>query len=366
MSAPPAPVPLARPLIGREERRAVDRVLAGGRLAQGPEVASFEEEFSRTVEGRFCIAVASGTAALQLALLAAGVGPGDEVVVPAFTFAATAAAVRLSGAVPVFVDVEQTTLCIDPDAAEAAITPRTAAIVPVHLYGHPADANRLAGLARRRGLLLLEDAAQAHLAGLRGRPAGTMGELAAFSFYATKNMTTGEGGMVTTADPALARRVRLLRNQGMEQRYRHEIVGCNERMTELAAAIGRCQLRRLAEWTETRRRNAARLDEGLRDVPGLVTPVEAAGARHVYHQYAVRHPRRDELAEHLAAAGIGTAVHYPLPLHRIPAYAPDPAPSLPVSERASAEVLSLPVRPDLSETDLARIVAAVRSFGGRP
>jgi len=231
-------ISLARPLIGDEERAAVDRVMASGMIAQGPEVAGFEEDFSKWVDGRTCVAVNSGTSALHLGMLAAGIGPGDEVIVPSFSFAASANAIRLCGADPVFVDIDPASFCLSPQAVEAAVTPRTAAVMPVHLYGHPADMRALSPIAERHGLAVIEDAAQAHGAILDGRPVGSFGAVAAFSFYPTKNMTTGEGGMVVTDDDTVARTVRLLRNQGMEERYRNEVVGFNTRMTDLNAAIG--------------------------------------------------------------------------------------------------------------------------------
>ena len=353
--APVKTIPMAVPSIGDEERAAVDAVLRSGMLAQGPEVAAFEDEFGAHVDGRPCVAVSSGTSALLLGLLAAGIGRGDEVIVPSFSFAATANAVRLAGADPVFVDIEPRHFCLDPDATAAAIGPRTAAIMPVHLYGHPAAMGRFTDLAARHGLLLAEDAAQAHLAELDGRPIGTFGRVAAFSFYPTKNMTTAEGGLVVCADEATARRVRLLRNQGMERRYANEIVGYNARMTDVQAAIGRVQLRRLPGWNDARRRNAAALTGGLHDV--VTVPEVAAGVDPVWHQYTVRVPGRDALVDALTEDGIGTGVYYPTPIHRLPAYDLDL--DLPETRRASAEVLSVPVHPALEETDVARIVETV-------
>ncbi len=334
----------------------MERVLASGMLTQGPEVAAFEDEFSALVEGRHCVAVSSGTSALHLGLLAAGIGPGDEVVVPSFSFAATANAVRLCGATPTFADIEPTHFCMDPAAAAAAVTSRTAAIMPVHLYGHPAEMRALRDLARRNGLLLVEDAAQAHAACLHGAPAGALGDLAAFSFYPTKNMTTGEGGMIVTTDTTLARRARLLRNQGMERRYDHEIVGVNARMTDLAAAIGRVQLRRLHGWTAARRATAARYDAELR---GVGTPAVAAGVEHAYHQYTLRSPNRDRLRDRLRARGVGCDVYYPVPIHRQRAYRV--AADLPETDRAAAEVLSIPVRPDLSDAEVTTVIRAVNN-----
>jgi dTDP-4-amino-4,6-dideoxygalactose transaminase len=349
-------IPAAKPLIGAEERAAVDRVMRSGMLAQGPEVAAFEEEFSKLVDGIHCVAVNSGTSALHLALLAIGIQPGDEVLVPSFTFAASANAIALAGGVPVFVDIDPATFCVDLEAAERAVTARTRAIMPVHLYGHPADMTAVAALADRHGLLVVEDAAQAVAAAFAGTPVGTFGDAACFSFYPTKNMTSGEGGMVTTASASVARTLRLLRNQGMERRYDNEVVGFNYRMTDLHAAIGRVQLGKLADWTEQRRSNALFFDRNLR---GVVGPSVANRATHVYHQYTIRvvgHDR-DEFAAALAARGVGSGVYYPTPVHRLPSFSRRL--DLPETERAAAEVLSLPVHPALTDHDLGRIVEAV-------
>ncbi len=339
----------------------MDAVLASGGLAQGPQVAAFEREFSAIVGDCECVAVNSGTSALHLALLALGVGPGDEVIVPSFTFAATANAVALAGATPVFVDIEPQSFCIDPDAVGAAIGPRTRAVMPVHLYGHPAAMDRLIPLAQRHHLLVIEDAAQAHAAELRGTPVGAFGDAGCFSFYPTKNMTSGEGGMVTAAAPATARMVRLLRNQGMEVRYRNEVVGFNTRMTDIHAAIGRVQLGKLAGWTEQRKSNAAFLSTNLR---GVVIPRVSEGAVHVYHQYTIRVPGhdRDAFVDQLAARGIGSGVYYPTPVHALPSFGVEL--DLPETERAAREVVSLPVHPALGRDDLAAIVEAVNAVAG--
>lgn len=359
-------IPAAKPVIGDDEVAAAVRVLRDGRVVQGPEVAAFEQEFAALVEGRPCVAVNSGTSALHLALLALGIGPGDEVVVPSFSFAATANAVRLAGAEPVFAEIDPDTYCLDPDAAADAVGPRTAALMPVHLYGHPAPMGRLTQLAQRHGLALVEDACQAHAAALHGRPVGTFGDAACFSFYPTKNMHALEGGMVVVPGEDRARTLRLLRNQGTEQRYENEIVGANMRMTDVAAAIGRVQLERLADWTERRRANAKVLDAGL--AGPLLTPHVADGARHVYHQYTVRVPggaaARDAVRRHLEAEGVGCAVYYPTPIHRLKPYAHLGA-ELPVTDRAAAEVLSLPVHPSLTPGDLGQIVAAVTRAAGK-
>lgn len=358
-------LPPARPVIGDAEIEAAVRVLRGGQVVQGPEVAAFEAEFAPFVEGRHCVAVNSGTSALLLALTALGIGRGDEVVVPSFTFAATANAVRLAGAEPVFADIEPDSFCLDPAAVAAAITPATAAIMPVHLYGHPAAMGPLGALAAQRGLAVVEDAAQAHSARLDGAPVGSFGAAACFSFYPTKNVHSIEGGLVATPDPQVARRIRLLRNQGMEKQYENEIVGYNVRMTDLNAAIGRVQLQSLDQWRERRRANAQKLDAGLAG-SGVATPPAAPGAEHVYHQYTVRVPggHRDALRKHLADRQIGSGVYYPLPVHRLPAFAADRDADLdlPQTRRAAAEVLSLPVHPSLADADLDRIVAAVHEY----
>jgi len=355
-------IPAAKPLIGLEERRAVDAVLEGGGLAQGPEVAAFEREFGDVlVAGASVTAVNSGTAALHLALVALGLGPGDEVIVPSFTFAATANAVRLVGAEPVFVDIDPLTYCVDPSAVRAAVTPATRAIMPVHLYGHPADMTAIARIAEEHELLVVEDAAQAHGARWAGARVGSSSDAAAFSLYPTKNMTAGEGGMVSTRDAAVDRMLRLLRNQGMEQRYANEVIGFNARMTDIHAAIGRVQLRKVLGWTAQRQANAAYFS---RELDGVVTPTTDPRAEHVFHQYVVRVPSdRDGFAAALRSEfGIGTGVYYPTPVHRLPSFAHDL--DLPETERAASEVLALPVYPTLTLSQLDRVVEAVNTLAG--
>ncbi|WP_406000893.1 DegT/DnrJ/EryC1/StrS family aminotransferase [Streptomyces sp. NBC_00829] len=362
------PIPAARPVIGEEEIEAAVRVLRSGRVVQGPEVAAFEEGFSELVEGRHCVAVNSGTSALHLLLLALGIGPGDEVIVPSFSFAASANAVRLVGADVVFADIEPGSFGLDPAAVEAAITPRTAAIMPVHLYGHPAAMDKIMPIAAKHKLAVVEDACQAHAAALNGTPVGAFGSGGTFSFYPTKNMHSLEGGMISTGDAEVARTLRLLRNQGMEQRYANEIVGANMRMTDVAAAVGRVQLSKLGGWTEQRIANAAYLTEHI-TAPNLQTPTVAEGARHIYHQYTIRvSGDRDAAMAKLTEAGVGNAVYYPTPIHRLkPYWEPDQKAGrnwdLPETERAAAEVVSLPVHPSLSAEDLERIVTAVNELG---
>ncbi|MFJ3229720.1 DegT/DnrJ/EryC1/StrS family aminotransferase [Streptomyces sp. NPDC086787] len=362
------PIPAAHPVIDQEEIDAAVRVLRSGRVVQGPEVAAFEAEFSDLVDQRHCVAVNSGTSALHLTLLGLGLGPGDEVIVPSFSFAASANAVRLVGADVIFADVEPDTFCLDPAAVEAAITPRTAAIMPVHLYGHPAAMDRIMAIAEQHGLAVVEDACQAHAAALHGTPVGAFGAAGTFSFYPTKNMHSLEGGMVSTADAELARTLRLLRNQGMEQRYANEIVGANMRMTDVAAAVGRVQRGKLDGWTEKRIANATYLSAHI-TAPNVITPKTAEGARHVFHQYTVRiQGDRDAAMARLTEAGIGNAVYYPTPIHRLrPYWEPDQKAGrtwdLPETERAAAEVVSLPVHPGLSQNDLERIVSVVNTLG---
>jgi len=352
-------IPAAKPLIGDEERAAVDRVLQSGMLAQGPEVAAFENEFSKVVAGRQCVAVNSGTSGLHLALVAVGIKEGDEVIVPSFTFAATANSVALTGATPVFVDIDPRTFTINPLAIEAAITPRTRAIQLVHLYGQPAAMKEIMAISVRHNLLVIEDAAQAHMASFDGTPVGAFGIAGIFSFYPTKNMTSGEGGMITTASDEVARQSRLLRNQGMEKRYVNEIVGFNTRMTDIHAAIGRVQLTKLTGWTEQRRSNAKFLDENLN---GVVVPYVAPGAFHVYHQYTIRvvgHDR-DAFAAEMTKRGVGNGVYYPTPVHRLPSF--DHNFDLPETTLATKEVLSIPVHPSLSSEDLETIVSVINSI----
>jgi dTDP-4-amino-4,6-dideoxygalactose transaminase len=351
-------IPPAKPMFGEDERAAVDRVIASGMVAQGPEVAAFEQEFGdQVVGGRRCVAVNSGTSGQHLGLLAAGLSAGDEVIVPSFTFAATANTVALTGATPVFVDIEPDYFCLDPRAVEAAITERTRGIMPVHLYGHPADMTALPAIAAKHGLDIYEDAAQAHCATWQGKPVGSFGVFAMFSLYPTKNMTSVEGGMVA-CDDEIARMVRLLRNQGMEKQYENEVVGLNNRMTDVHAAVGRVQLTKLAGWTETRQRNAAFLDANLANV---VVPPVADGATHVYHQYTIRvDGDRDRFRQALADEhGVGSGVYYPIPNHRLPSFRREL--DLPETERAARAVISLPVHPSLSAADLDQIVHAVNT-----
>lgn len=400
-------IPVAHPLLGVEEEDAMLAVLRSGQLAQGERVAAFEKRFADLCQVPEAIAVSSGTAALHLALIAHEIGYGDEVITTPFSFAATANVILLVGAIPVFVDIDPETYNIDPVLVEAAITPRTKAIMPVHLYGNPCDMQRLQALADEHHLLIIEDACQAHAASIHGKPVGSFGT-GCFSFYPTKNMTTGEGGIITTRDPLIAERARLLRSHGQQERYRHIALGFNLRMTELQAAIGLVQLEKLERFTEKRRANASYLNQHLS--PFIKTPLERDGYRHVYHQYTIRVPDegdRDVWVTRLRERGIDTAVHYPCPIHQQPFYteardlyriaarplddeqlttivktptgplknsngsgagtltaarpaeSANPLPWLPEAEKAACQVLSLPVHPALSEDDLATIVREV-------
>ena len=356
-------IPIAQPLLGAEEQEAVAQVIASGQLAQGPRVAEFERAFADYVGTKHAVAVSSGTAALVVALQAHGIGPGDEVVTTPFSFVATATSIIACGARPVFADVDPFDLNLDPEQVERVLSPRTKAVLPVHLYGHPARITELAELCDSYGLALIEDAAQAHGAEHAGRRVGSFGT-GCFSFYPTKNMTTGEGGMITTDDDEVAARARQIRDHGQERRYLHTRLGLNWRMTDLAAAIGLVQLRKLDAWNERRAQNAEFLAERLE---GVQLPAVRPGDRHVFHQFTVRVGReRDALVERLRDEGIGAAVHYPLPLHRQPIIRElgfgDG--SFPVAEAAAESVLSLPVHPALQEEDLERIAETVNRLIG--
>ncbi|MCA9940249.1 MAG: DegT/DnrJ/EryC1/StrS family aminotransferase [Anaerolineales bacterium] len=350
-------IPISKPYIGAEERQAVLAVLDSGYLVQGPVTAQLEEKFATLCGVQHAIATSSGTTALHLALLAHGIGPGDEVITSSFTFIATVNSILYVGATPVFVDIEPDTFNMNPALVEAAVTPRTKAIMPVHLYGLPCDMAAIAAAAARHGLVIIEDAAQAVGARFRGQVTGSFGT-GVFSLYATKNVMSAEGGMITTNDTALAEQCRLLRNHGMKRRYYYEMMGYNFRLTNLHAALGVAQMDRLADFTARRRANATYLNAHLRDV---MTPRVPAGYEHVWHQYTVRVPaKRDAAAEQLGRNGVGTGIFYPIPAHR-QAYVRERIGEvhLPVTGQMAAEVLSLPVHPQLSQADLEKIAYEV-------
>ncbi|HET7212635.1 MAG TPA: DegT/DnrJ/EryC1/StrS family aminotransferase [Terriglobia bacterium] len=359
---------MAQVLLDHREIRAVERVLKSGNLRAGQVTEKFESSFAAGAGARHAVAVSSGTAALHLACHAL-LSPGDEVIVPDFTFIATAAMVAAVGAKPVFADVDPRTFTLDPAEVERCITPRTRALVPVHLYGQPADIMGLVRLARRHKLRIIWDAAQAHGAQFHGRDVGSFPDAVCYSFYPTKNMTTGEGGMITTSNGPLARQLRLLRSHGEADRYRHVRLGFNFRTTDIASAIGLVQLSRLDKAVRTRQRNAGILNEGLRGIPGLQTPEWVRGAGHAFSLFTICIDRRqagmsrDALAKALRLRGIQSAVHYPLPLHRQPVfrgYGLDR--DFPVSTRLAKSVLSLPVHPGVKEDDLRYIVQSVREI----
>jgi len=353
-------IPIARPQMGEEEKQRVWEAMASGSLAQGPRVRELEEQFAAFVGADHAVATSSGTTALHLALLGHGIGPGDEVITVPFTFIASANSILYTGARPVFVDIGERDFCIDPSLIEAALTERTRAIMPVSLYGQPADMDAIAAIAERHGLAVVEDACQAHGAAIGDRRSGTWGA-GTFSFYPTKNMTTGEGGMLTTDDGELAERVRLLREHGMKVRYHHDVIGYNFRMTDIAAAIGLAQLPKLPANNDRRREIAARYDGELR---GVLTPHVRPNVTHVYHQYTLRVNQRDAFAEALTNRGVGSAIYYPLPVHRQKpflalGYGAD---AMPVTDRLTAQVLSIPVHPSLTDEEVNAVIEAVNAI----
>ena len=340
---------------------AVSRTLASADYVLGSEVSAFEEEFAGYIGTRFAVGVNSGTSALHLALLAAGVGPGDEVITVSCTFVATVAAIDYTGARPVFVDVEPETLNMDVTQVEAALTERTKALLPVHLHGHPADLDPILDIARRNNLVVIEDTAQAHGAEYKGRRTGALGDLGCFSFYPGKNLgACGEGGMVVTNNESHAHAIRKLRDWGQERKYHHVLKGYNYRMEGVQGAILRVKLRHLDAWTDARRQHAVSYNEALQDTD-LRTPTEAAYAKHVYHVYAVRTPKRDRVQQFLQTRKISTSIHYPIPVHLQKAYIEFgyKAGDLPVTERAADQLLSLPMFPELRNGQIEAACAAV-------
>lgn len=358
-------IPIARPLIGDAEVEAVVAVLRSGQLAQGDTVAAFERAFADLCGVEHAIATTSGTTALHLALLAHGIGPGDEVITTPFSFIASANAALYVGARPVFADIDPDTFNIDPDDIEHRITPRTKAILPVHLYGNPADLDRLTDIAERHDLILIEDACQAHGATWNGQAVGSFGT-DCFSFYPTKNVTSGEGGIITTNDAALAERARLLRSHGMPQRYHHDFLGYNFRLSNIHAAIGLQQLEHFEEWTHRRQANADILSD-LLDGLDISFQRVSPNAVCVYHQFTIRIPeQRDQVAERLKARGVGCEIYYPIPIHQQVSYrSMGYDDDLPEAEKAAREVLSLPIHPSLKRHELATIALAVSEAVGQ-
>jgi perosamine synthetase len=355
-------IPISKPYIGEAEKNAVMEVLDSGMLAQGPRTAKLEERFAQLCGVKHAIATTSGTTALHVALLAHGLGPGDEVITTPFTFIASVNCILFTGARPVFVDIDEATFNIDPALIERAITPHTKAILPVYLYGYVCDMDALQAIADRHGLKIIEDACQAVGATYQGKAAGSFGT-GCFSLYATKNMMSGEGGIITTSDDAIAEQCRLIRNHGMKRRYYHEMLGYNFRLSDLHAAIGLAQMDRLAGFTEKRRANAAYLTANLKTV---ITPKVKAGYGHVWHQYTVRVDGgrdRDAAVKQLNDAGVGTGVFYPVPAHQQGYIQKQLGKvTLPVAERLAQEVMSLPVHPQVSQPDLETIVREVNKL----
>jgi perosamine synthetase len=355
-------IPIAHPDLGDEEIAAVTEVLRSGMLASGPKVSTFEEAFARYCTTKYAIATSNGTTALHAGMLAAGIGSGDEVIVPAFTFFATASSVAMSGATPVFADVDPATFTIDPVSVAEAITEETKAVMGVHLFGQPFAIDQIQEICDDHDLMLFEDAAQAHGAEYYGERVGRFGRFGSFSFYPTKNMTTGEGGMITTNDPEIAKMARLSINHGQSEKYLHTLIGYNFRMTDIAAAIGLVQLGKLNAYTAKRIENAEYYDTHLK-APGIITPSVMPGARHVYHQYVIQVTEecplnRDELIVYLREHGVGSAVHYPIALPDQPVFA-DYHASCPIARDLARNVLSLPVHPGVTTIDCERVCIAL-------
>ena len=355
-----------RPL-RKEIDAAIARTIDACSFCLGPDVAQFEKDFAKYCGAEHALGFNSGTSALHVALMLLKVGRGDEVITTPHTFVATSWAISYVGAKPVYVDIDDATFNLDPELIEKAITPRTKAILPVHLYGHPFDVDGILALAKKHKLALVEDACQAHGAKYKGKTVGAFGEISCYSFYPGKNLgAAGEGGALVTNNAAFAARARALREHGSSVRYYHDEIGFNYRMEGIQGAVLGVKLKHLADWTAGRRRVAHRYHELLKDTP-LQLPKEASWAESVYHLYVVRHPKRDDLKKHLEASGVGCALHYPLPLHLQKCYATlgHKAGDFPVAEKAARECLSLPIYPELTETQLQRVVAVIKEFFAR-
>ena len=357
-------IPVAKPLIGEEEIEEVEKVLRSGFIAQGPRVAEFEEAFASYVGTKYAIATTSGTTALHLSLLALGIGSGDEVITTPFSFAATGNCALYVGARPVFVDIDPQTFNLDPNQIESAITEKTKAILPVHLYGQPAKMDQIKEISEEHDIPVVEDAAQAHGAMFHDQMIGSIGDMACFSFYPTKNMTTSEGGMITTNNTELAEVARILRAHGEKERYHHSVLGYNFRMTDIAAAIGLVQLKKLDDFNQKRIENAEYLTEHLKGISSIEPPFVSPQVKHVFHQYTVRvkDGKRNDVMNFLNQEGIGTGIHYPVPIYKQELYQNlgynDKCPE---TEKATSEVLSLPVHPSLSVEELETIVISLEA-----
>jgi dTDP-4-amino-4,6-dideoxygalactose transaminase len=365
MKVPFLDLPASYQELKHEMDEACQRVMASGSFVLGKELERFEEEFATMCEATYCLGVANGLDALHLILRALEIGPGDEVIVPANTYIATWLAVSYAGATPVAVEAEEKTYNLDPSLLEAAITPRTKAVIPVHLYGQPADMDAIKAIAEPYGLKVIEDAAQAHGARYKGRRVGGLGDAAGFSFYPGKNLgALGDGGAVVTNDAALADRIKVLRNYGSRVKYDHELQGFNSRLDELQAAVLRIKLRKLEEWNARRKSLASHYLQTLEGIPDLILPAVAPFADPVWHLFVIRHPDRDRLQQHLSSSGIGTIIHYPRPPHLQAAYKElglKPA-SFPLSEKLADEILSLPMGPHVSAEAADYVVSQLSTF----
>lgn len=355
-------IQIAKPLVGLDETKAVADTISSGIIAEGPRVVDFEKSFAEYIKVDYAVAVNSGTAALHVALLAHGIGSGDEVITSPFTFIATSNSILFTGAKPVFVDIIEDTFNINPDPILDKITPNTKAIIPVHLFGHPAEMKAIMEIAEDYKLVVIEDACQAHGAYYNGKKVGSFGT-GAFSFYPTKNMTTGEGGMITTNDVEIAGRAKMIRSHGSKVRYMHEMLGYNLRMTDVSAAIGLVQLTKLDEFNSRRQNNASYLSKGLRGIEGITFPIVKNNCTHVFNQYTIRSLNREQLNSILKDNNIGTGIYYPTPIHKQPFYQELGYDDLlPVSENAANHVLSLPVHPSVTHDQLDKIIKVVKSY----
>ncbi len=357
-------IPIAKPLIGSEEKEAVMKVLESGMLAQGPKVKEFEQAFAEFIKVKHAIATSNGTTALHAALIAHNIKEGDEIITSPFSFIATANTIKMTGGTPVFVDINPITFNIDTDKIEHAITPKTKAIMPVHLYGQIADMKNIETIAKKHNLIIIEDACQAHGAEIDHQKAGSFGT-GCFSLYATKNMTTGEGGMITTNNDEIAKSLRKIISHGSEQRYYPDHLGYNSRTTDIAAAIGIEQLKKLPQFNQTRKANAIYLNQHLSSIKGIITP--QITPHHVFHQYTIRitdecKKTRNEIAQELSKNNIASAIFYPVPIHKQKAYPEFNSKEFPITEKITSEVLSLPIHPSLTQHDLKKIVETIKNF----
>ena len=361
-------IPIANPIIGDEEIEEVVKVLKSGFIAQGPKVTEFEEKFAKFIGVKYAVATSSGTTALHTALLSCGIGEGDEVITSPFSFAATGNSILYTGARPVFVDIDIDTFNIDPDKIEEAITDKTKAIMPVQLYGQVADMDKVSEIAKKHDLFVIEDAAQAHGAVYKGKNVGSLGNMACFSFYPTKNMTTSEGGIITTDNEELAEKSKMIRAHGESKRYEHAILGYNFRMTDISAAIGLAQLKKIEKFNEKRIANANYLTKELNSIEGIATPKKLDDTKHVYHQYTIKvtNGNRDDWVKLLNENGIGTGVYYPIPIYKQKLYIElGYSDKLENTEKATAEVISLPIHPNLAEKDLKSIVKVLKEISDK-